>query len=309
MAWACNHWGRLSASRARTGTTWEEEHDEEPEAGGRRARDRCSRDRRCRLRRRRGQQQRDDRRQHHDRERGRFERPRRPAGPDDDLGCRAAVARPGPRDRHDLVERPAEHHGSAGHAGAEPRAAAEHRGELGRQRQGRHLPPAHGRQVDERRPRDRAGLRVVLEAHDLAGAGRGLRVPVLRDPGRPGVQLLRPEEAGLQRPARQGRDHRDRRPHAQGDADEPAAVVRAAGRAHVVPGGQQEGRRQVGRQVDGAGAHHHERRLQARRVAARLRARPGQVGRLAQRVRRDAHARQRQDHHRRHHRRAGVRGR
>ena len=41
-----------------------------------------------------------------------------------------------------------------------------------------------GRQVDERRSGHRAGLRVLLEAHDLTGTGRRLRVSVLGNRGR-----------------------------------------------------------------------------------------------------------------------------
>ena len=44
----------------------------------------------------------------------------------------------------------------------------------------------------------------------------------------------------------------------------------AAGRAPLVPGGQQEGRGAVRRQVDRAGEHRHQRALQAREVAAQL---------------------------------------
>ena len=89
----------------------------------------------------------------------------------------------------------------------------------------------------------------------------------------------------------------------------PTAVVRAAGRAPLVPGREPEGRRAVRRQVDRGGEHRHERPVQARAVGAQRQHRPRQVGRVARRRRRQADARQRPDDHRRPHRRAGLRGR
>ena len=80
---------------------------------------------------------------------------------------------------------------------------------------------------------------------------------------------------------RQGRRQGSRPAHAAGQADLGAAVVRPAGRTHVVPRGQQEGRRAVRRQVDRGEEHRHGRPVQARAVAARLADRPRQERRLA----------------------------
>ena len=127
-----------------------------------------------------------------------------------------------------------EHHGSAREARRQPQAVPNRGGELGRQRgrDERHAPPARRRQVDERRPGDGERLRLLVEADDLARARRRLRVPVLRDQGRGGVQLLRPEEGRLQGARGQGRRHGARRLHARGQADVPAAVVHPAGAHH-----------------------------------------------------------------------------
>ena len=51
-------------------------------------------------------------------------------------------------------------------------------------------------------PTTAAGLRLLVAPHDLAGAGRRLRVPVLRDQGRRGVQLVRSDQGELRNRAR-----------------------------------------------------------------------------------------------------------
>ncbi len=114
-------------------------------------------------------------------------------------------------------------------------------------------------QVDERRPGHRPGLRVLVEAHRLARARRRLRVPVLRDRRRAGVQQLRSQEGRLRRAQGQDGRERDRRQDPRGQADEPAALVPPAVGAHLLPRGQSEDRREVRRQVDRAGEHRHER--------------------------------------------------
>ena len=148
-----------------------------------------------------------------------------------------------------------------------------------------------------------------MEAHRLARARRRLRLPVLRHRRGAGVQRLRSQEGRLRRA--QGQDGREgrRRQDPRGQADEPAAVVRPAVGASLVPRGASEDRREVRRQVDRAGEHRHERAVQARVVAAQRQHRPDQVGRVARRGRRQADARQRPPDHRRHDRRAGLRGR
>ena len=88
--------------------------------------------------------------------------------------------------------------------------------------------------------------------------------------GRAGVQQLRPGEGRLRQARRRDGRQRRRRQDPRGEADERAAVVRAAGRAPLVPGREQEGRRRVRRQVDRAGEHRHQRSLQARALGAQL---------------------------------------
>ena len=143
---------------------------------------------------------------------------------------------PGPRDGHDVRRRDHEHHGSARQARQGSRAHPESREVVDglRRREDRHLQAPRRRPLDERRPRHRAGLRVVVEAHDLAGARGRLRVPVLRDRRSGRVQRVQGE---LRRAPRQGRREGARRPHAAGGAHVTAAVVRAAGRPPVVPRG------------------------------------------------------------------------
>ena len=149
-------------------------------------------------------------------------------------------------------------------------------------------PPPPRRQVVERPAGDRAGLRLLVAAHDLAGARRRLRVPVLRDQGRRRLQRLRPEEGRLQRAQEEGRDLGARQVHDQGRADLAAALVHPAARPHLVPRGQQGDRGEVGRQVDGAGPHRHERPVQADAVAAQRPGRAHEVERLARREQRQA---------------------
>ena len=79
----------------------------------------------------------------------------------------------------------------------------------------RHVPPAGRRHVDERRPGHRSGLRVLVEADAEPRAGRGLRLPALRDRGRRRVQRLHEE---LRRARRQGGREGRGRPDARGDA-------------------------------------------------------------------------------------------
>ena len=139
---------------------------------------------------------------------------------------------PGSRDRHDLVQHPAQHHGSARQARrrsqAGPGRGRELRDERGRE--DRHVRAPGRPEVDERRPGHRRGLRVLVEAHGLARARRRLRVPVLRHRRRAGVQQLRSQEGQVRRARRQDGRQGGRRQDARGQADDAAAVVHAAGR-------------------------------------------------------------------------------
>ena len=165
---------------------------------------------------------------------------------------------------------------------------------------------AAGRQVDERRPGHRAGLRVLVEAHDLSRPGGGLRVPVLRDRRSVGLQLVQEQLRG---DGRQGRHHGSRRHDASRRVDEPAAVVHPAGRPPLVPRRPPADGRAVRREVDRGREHRHERAVPARHVAAQLAHRPREVARVAQRRRDRARARQRAHDLGRHDGRAGLRGR
>ena len=197
------------------------------------------------------------------------------AGDHDRMGSRAALARPGAGHRRDLVQRPPQHHGSAGEARRRPRAGPQPRRELGylEGRQDGDLPPSGRRQVDERRPGDRRGLRMVVEADGLAGARRRLRVPVLWDRRRRRLQRLREE---LRRAPRRGRRQGSGRPDPRGEADLRTAVVRAAGEPSLVPGRSPGHRRGVRRQLDRSEEHRHGRPVQARVLGARLVDRPGE---------------------------------
>ena len=177
-------------------------------------------------------------------------------------------------------------------------------GDLGG-RQDRHLQPPRRRRVVERRSGHRGGLRVVVEAHDLARAGGRLRVPVLRDRRRSRVQRRARELRGA---ARQGRRQRARRADARGEADDTAAVVHPAGGAPLVPRRAPAHDRAPRREVDRGGEHRLQRPVPARLVGAQRQHRHRQERGLARRGQRDADPRERPDDHRRDDRRAGLRG-
>ena len=112
----------------------------------------------------------------------------------------------------------------------------------------RHPSSAQRRQVDERPHRDGGRRRLVVAAHDLAAAGRGLRVPVLRHQGRAGVQQLQAErrESAVQHAEEQGRHLGPGRDDGEDRAHVAAAVVHPAAFAHVVHPGEQGSRRRSG---------------------------------------------------------------
>ena len=178
------------------------------------------------------------------------------------LGHRASLARPGPRDGHDLGGR---HHNIMDplvKLGDGPRARAEPRRVLGRlgRREDRDVPPPRGRQVDERRPGHRRGLRVVVEADALARPRGRLRVPVLRHRGRGRVQRVQVE---LRAAARQDGRPRGRRAHARGELTSPQPWFIQQAAHHSFVAVHRPDRRAVRRQVDGGREHRHERAVPA----------------------------------------------
>ena len=155
----------------------------------------------------------------------------RRSGDHGQLGHRAAVARPGPGDRHDLLEHPAEHHGSACQARrrSDP-VAPPPRASNDRRRQDRHVhaprPP-----VDERRPGHRTRLRVLVEADDLAQLGADYAYQFY------GIVGAQEYDGSIRRrttPTRSRKDGRggSRQQDPRGQADEPAAVVHPAVGTH-----------------------------------------------------------------------------
>ena len=208
----------------------------------------------------------------------------RRAGDHGQLGRRAAVARPGSRDRHDVGEHPAQHHGSAREARRRPRAGAGPRRELGDQRgrQDGDVQAAPGREVDERRPGHRRRTSSTRgSARSRPSSPRTTRTSSTASWARRSTTAAR---AALRSPARrQGRREGGRRLHARGGADDAAAVVHPAGRPPLVPRRPPDDRRAVRREVDRGGEHRHERAVQARELGAQLAHRPRQVGRVARR--------------------------
>ena len=152
--------------------------------------------------------------------------------------------------------------------GRRPRTGSRTSRRAGTRATGRRSPSTSARtEVDERGPCHGERLRVLVEADDLAGAGGGLRLPVLRHRRRGGVQRLRRRLRGARR---RGRRLGPRRLHPRGDADLAAALVRPAGRRTTRSWPcNQSTVEQFGDKWTEAGEHRHERPVPAHRVEAR----------------------------------------
>ena len=210
------------------------------------------------------------------------------AGDHDRLGSRAAVARPGSCDGHDVVERHPEPHGSARRGRTRTRSSLSQRSpRAGRStgRHGGHVPP------QRRTGRGRTAIRSPRRTSCTRGSGRFRPRWRPTTPTSCTASWARPSTTAATRrtahasAGRRGRRHGSGRPHAPGELTSRQPWFIAQVRAPLVPPGSPSDGRAVRRQVDGAGEHRHQRPVHARVVGARGVDRPGQERRLARRRR------------------------